>query len=298
MRFLTFELTSRQNRTDQTMIYFLPTKNKTSPKEHMLLHSASDHRAMHAEVRQRGIRPHSWSAVSRCPLPRKRQLRRMYASAPTRFDIHVSHALCIALQEHRPEKCSSGLSISFNLFTRIQSVFHQLSTTAACLADVLCCAALSIDKGFSAGIARLPVDTLFTFPSVYTLGPASTATCFNADSLLSSKTFPCTPGEHPSSPVSVVLCEVSPKQSDTDASKICACSQLVPATFVLLSGCGSFEVGHAAYFCGYFVGPWCSIASHIRRVPRVQTLPLLSTMYLYVYTGCSCSTQAAIPIRD
>jgi hypothetical protein len=41
------------------------------------------------------------------------------------------------------------------------------------------------------------VDTLFTFPAVYTLGPSARDSCRNADSLFSSVTMPCTAGSLP-----------------------------------------------------------------------------------------------------
>jgi hypothetical protein len=41
------------------------------------------------------------------------------------------------------------------------------------------------------------VDTLFTFPSVYTLSPRAGISCRNTDTLFSTKTFPCAPGTVP-----------------------------------------------------------------------------------------------------
>lgn len=44
---------------------------------------------------------------------------------------------------------------------------------------------------------RAPVDTLFTFPSVYTLGPSYDQSCTNTDALFSSRTFRCGEGKIP-----------------------------------------------------------------------------------------------------
>lgn len=46
-------------------------------------------------------------------------------------------------------------------------------------------------------INRPPVDTLFTFPAVYSLGPRAAASCRNTDKLFSTKTFPCAAGTFP-----------------------------------------------------------------------------------------------------
>lgn len=47
---------------------------------------------------------------------------------------------------------------------------------------------------------RPPVDTLFTFPSVYTLGPSYEDSCRNTDTLMSTRTFPCRKGTFPTGP--------------------------------------------------------------------------------------------------
>jgi hypothetical protein len=44
---------------------------------------------------------------------------------------------------------------------------------------------------------RPPVDTLFTYPSVYTLAPTVRDSCRNADALFSPATGPCAKGAFP-----------------------------------------------------------------------------------------------------
>eukprot|EP00892_Ulva_mutabilis_P003683 jgi/Ulvmu1/1687/UM115_0016.1 len=58
-------------------------------------------------------------------------------------------------------------------------------------------ASLSIDPEVHVNLHRPPVDTLFTYPSVYTLAPTAALACRNAPYLLSNDTHECPEGTHP-----------------------------------------------------------------------------------------------------
>ena len=58
-------------------------------------------------------------------------------------------------------------------------------------------AALSIDPRVHVNIHRPPVDTLFTFPAVYTLAPTARDSCRNAEALFAKETKPCAPHSFP-----------------------------------------------------------------------------------------------------
>ena len=55
------------------------------------------------------------------------------------------------------------------------------------------CTDLSVADDVIPSLARPPQDTLFTFPSVYVLGPAAQTTCWHATALLSNVTKTCAP---------------------------------------------------------------------------------------------------------
>eukprot|EP00892_Ulva_mutabilis_P003681 jgi/Ulvmu1/1685/UM115_0014.1 len=58
-------------------------------------------------------------------------------------------------------------------------------------------ASLSIDPDVPVSADQQPVDTLFTFTSLYTLAPTTTRACRNTDALFSTSTFPCPPDSDP-----------------------------------------------------------------------------------------------------
>jgi hypothetical protein len=62
---------------------------------------------------------------------------------------------------------------------------------------VVTAAALTLDTDIKVNPNRAPVDTLFTYPSVYTLGPSYQESCQNTDELFSKRTFPCEKGKFP-----------------------------------------------------------------------------------------------------
>lgn len=52
---------------------------------------------------------------------------------------------------------------------------------------------LTVDDDVTQSLARPPQDTLFTFPSVYVLGPSAKTTCWHANALLANVTKNCAP---------------------------------------------------------------------------------------------------------
>ena len=64
---------------------------------------------------------------------------------------------------------------------------------ASAVTRAVCCAALSVDSDVEGSLARPPVDTLFTFPSIFVFAPDKRRTCVNTPAILSKDTMPCEP---------------------------------------------------------------------------------------------------------